>query len=177
MLDVFIKYILGEFRVIWNAPLSFVISTLAATFVIWVALDWRYSGVVAGKVGQLELQDRQILDLKQKIDELTAQPTKLAKPHTRKEEPLTPITGNYFKNERVPLDGFNYTRCTFENVTLVYNGGPFSMTYNTIKGFVITSESPEITSAMKLLFDLGYIKFPGMNETGLLQPSNPVEVK
>jgi hypothetical protein len=50
-----------------NLPTFFVILVLIIGAVWWV-LDWRYSGVLASKNGQIELQDRQLADYRQKLD-------------------------------------------------------------------------------------------------------------
>jgi len=49
MLDVFIKYILGEFRMIADAPVSFVVAVVAGSFLISLAMDWRYGGLISGR--------------------------------------------------------------------------------------------------------------------------------
>jgi hypothetical protein len=35
---------------------------------VWWLMDWRYGAIVASKIGQIELQDRQLADYKQKLD-------------------------------------------------------------------------------------------------------------
>jgi hypothetical protein len=50
-----------------NLPAFFVILVLIIGAVWWV-LDWRYSGILASKNGQIELQDRQLADYRQKLD-------------------------------------------------------------------------------------------------------------
>jgi hypothetical protein len=93
------------------------------------------------------------------------------------QKPLTTVTGKLFKNERVMLDGFKYTRCTFENVTLVYNGGNGEFAYNTVRGFMLASDVPQINYVMKMLFDLGFLKVPLVDDGGQLTPSNPIPLK
>jgi hypothetical protein len=46
MLETFIKYILGEFRMIADAPVSFIVSVLGAALLIWTVLNWRYEGII-----------------------------------------------------------------------------------------------------------------------------------
>jgi hypothetical protein len=53
-----------------NLPTFFVILVLTAG-VIWAAFNWSYSAVLAGKNSQIELQDRQLADYKQKLDGAT----------------------------------------------------------------------------------------------------------
>ncbi len=52
-------------------------------------------------------------------------------------QPKKPVIGQTFRNRRVELDGYSYTNCTFENVTLVYRGEkPFDLAHNTFKNSV-----------------------------------------
>jgi hypothetical protein len=44
-----------------NLPTFFVIVVLIAG-AIWIVVNWSYSGVLASKNGQIELQDRQLAD-------------------------------------------------------------------------------------------------------------------
>ena len=46
MLEAFIKYILGEFRGIAYAPVSFLASAVALSVLVWWVMDWRYQGVI-----------------------------------------------------------------------------------------------------------------------------------
>jgi hypothetical protein len=50
-----------------NLPTFFVIVVLIIGAVWWL-MDWRYGAIVASKTGQIELQDRQLADYKQKLD-------------------------------------------------------------------------------------------------------------
>jgi hypothetical protein len=50
-----------------NLPTFFVILVIIIGAVWWL-MDWRYGAIVASKNGQLELQDRQLADYKQKLD-------------------------------------------------------------------------------------------------------------
>jgi hypothetical protein len=53
-----------------NLPTFFVILVLMVG-AVWVAFNWSYGGVLASKNGQIELQDRQLADYKQKLDGAT----------------------------------------------------------------------------------------------------------
>jgi hypothetical protein len=50
-----------------NLPTFFVVVVLIFGAVWWL-MDWRYGAIVASKTGQIELQDRQLADYKQKLD-------------------------------------------------------------------------------------------------------------
>jgi|SRR5450759_5266886 hypothetical protein len=58
-----------------NLPTFLVILVLMAG-IIWVALNWSYGGVLASKNGQIELQDRQLADYKQKLHGATPEQAK-----------------------------------------------------------------------------------------------------
>jgi hypothetical protein len=61
-MDQIIKYVLGEMRVIADAPVVFLAALLIAAGVIWWALDWRYGGIIANR-------DSDIATLKNRIEE------------------------------------------------------------------------------------------------------------
>ena len=64
------------------------------------------------------------------------------------------VSNRTFRNERVPLDGYSYIGCTFENVIFEYKGeAPFSMRYNTIRGrrIVSTANSKPLAGLIGLL--------------------------
>lgn len=53
-----------------NLPTFFVILVVLIG-AIWVVMNWSYGAVIASKNGQIELQDRQLSDYKQKLDGAT----------------------------------------------------------------------------------------------------------
>jgi archaellum component FlaF (FlaF/FlaG flagellin family) len=72
---------------------------------------------------------------------------------TKWPDPYQPITvvGKTFLNEKVPLDGYSYTHCTFNNVTFTYNGTTtIQVSDSTIKGFTIKSDNPAVEGAILL---------------------------
>jgi hypothetical protein len=73
---------------------------------------------------------------------------------------LIAVMNKAFVNQRVLLDGYIYSKCKFENVTLVYNGeGPFALVEVTFQGlYGISSDSPNIQRILKLMKDMGYLK-------------------
>lgn len=175
--------IAGWPMILANLPTFFLILALIIGAIWWI-MSWRYRDLLASKDGQIELQDRQLADFREKFSGLSAEQVKagveLIKRQQAKAFPsaegtnFTQVRGKTFRNERVLLDGFDYEGCTFENVTLVYNGGAGRMHNNKVAGFIITSDVPEIHSAITLLFNLGLLKIPVMDDTGaVLQPSNP----
>jgi hypothetical protein len=58
-----------------NLPTFFVIVVLV-TGAVWVVIGWSYSGVLASKNGQLELQDRQLADYREKLKGATPEQAK-----------------------------------------------------------------------------------------------------
>jgi hypothetical protein len=58
-----------------NLPTFFVILVLIIGTVWWV-MDWRYGGVLASKSGQIELQDRQLADYRDKLKGATPEEAK-----------------------------------------------------------------------------------------------------
>lgn len=68
-MEAFIKYVLGEMRVIADAPLSFTVALLVIAGVIWWAIDWRYSGILSNRDGVIQNRDSEIALLKSQRDD------------------------------------------------------------------------------------------------------------
>lgn len=51
MLEIVFKYILGESRTIRNAPASAIAIAFGAFAIVWIAMDWRYAGIIASRDG------------------------------------------------------------------------------------------------------------------------------
>jgi hypothetical protein len=64
------------------------------------------------------------------------------------EDPYRPIVvvGKIFTNEKVVLDGYSYSNCTFENVTFVFNGmTPVTMINSKIGGLItLKTDNPSV---------------------------------
>ena len=58
-----------------NLPTFFVILVLMVG-AVWVAFNWSYGGVLASKNGQIELQDRQLADFRDKLKGATPEQAK-----------------------------------------------------------------------------------------------------
>ena len=71
----------------------------------------------------------------------------------------TSVFGKTFRNERVILDGKNFQRCTFENVTFVYNGTtPLQFSENTVRGSIrMDSDNEAVTGALMWARGFGLI--------------------
>jgi hypothetical protein len=67
MFEAFIKYVLGEFRMIWDTPLSFATCVAAVFLITWFAMDWRYGGVISNKDSELSLAKAQRDDYRDKL--------------------------------------------------------------------------------------------------------------
>lgn len=67
------------------------------------------------------------------------------------------VTNKRFINERVPLDGREYSHCDFNNVTFSYNGiSPFRFHDNRISGRIqFSSENPAVLTTFGILDGLG----------------------
>src|ERR1700738_4461531 len=58
-----------------NLPTFFVVLMLMIS-VVWVVLNWSYTGVLASKNSQIELQDRQLADYREKLKGATPEEAK-----------------------------------------------------------------------------------------------------
>jgi|SRR5271166_2184865 len=71
----------------------------------------------------------------------------------RDDFPFKEIRGKTFKDETVQLDGNAFIDCTFDNVTLRFDGeAPFRFTNDHFNGkFSLTSNNPVVKSTMVLV--------------------------
>jgi hypothetical protein len=60
MFEIVVKYILGESRTLRNAPASAIAIILGVFAVVWIAMDWRYAGVIANRDGIIASRDAAI---------------------------------------------------------------------------------------------------------------------
>jgi hypothetical protein len=92
-------------------------------------------------------------------------------------KPYSPIAvvGKTFRNEKVPLDGYSYSNCVFDNVKLIYNGTTAAQINNSkVTGaLVISSDNMAVEGVMLLLGGIGYLK-PGV-DLSHMPPGNKVE--
>lgn len=90
--------------------------------------------------------------------------------------PYTPITvaGKTFRNEVVPLDGYEYINCEFDNVKLLYNGTtPIKLQNNHFNVFpIIKTDSDAVSGAVMLLVGLGiaHANLLDLNPTNVIEP-------
>jgi hypothetical protein len=63
--------LLEQWAVVTAAPIPFAVAVVIAAGLIWLAVGWSYSAVLSSKNAQIELQDRQLSDYKQKLDGAT----------------------------------------------------------------------------------------------------------
>ncbi len=70
------------------------------------------------------------------------------------------IKSKLFRDERVVIGGKEFLDCTFDHVTLVYNGAtPVRMIGHTFDGLtVLTSDDPSIDPAIEFVRELREIK-------------------
>jgi hypothetical protein len=51
MFEIVVKYILGESRTLRNAPASAIAICFGVFAIVWIAMDWRYTGIIANRDG------------------------------------------------------------------------------------------------------------------------------
>jgi hypothetical protein len=83
--------------------------------------------------------------------------------------PPVPVTGRTFINERITLDGNEFSHCDFTNVTFVYNGtAAIKFHDNAVHGRIqFDSDNPSVTSTMIMLAMLNALRpdFELLNNT------------
>jgi MFS family permease len=73
---------------------------------------------------------------------------------TERQQPVqfTRIIGQTFRNTEVPLDNYYYDDCVFENVTFVWNGGPYYLNRARVGGSrQLKTYNPVIVSTVDFL--------------------------
>jgi hypothetical protein len=68
--------LLEQWAVVTAAPIPFAIAVVVAAGLIWLAVGWSYSAVLSGKSAQIELQDRQLADYRDKLKGATPEEAK-----------------------------------------------------------------------------------------------------
>jgi hypothetical protein len=71
VLETIKDYILGEIKVIAGAPVSFVLASLGVVALAWAAVSWAKNSIIDQLNGQIQLQDRQLTDYKEKLNGAT----------------------------------------------------------------------------------------------------------
>jgi len=86
----------------------------------------------------------------------------------RPDFPLKEIREKTFKNETVELDGNAFIDCTFDNVTLKFDGqAPFRFTnshFDNRSKYQITSNNPVISSTIELIGVFLKLQNPAQNQ-------------
>lgn len=59
--------LLEQWAVVTAAPIPFAIVTIILGAVIWIVIGWSYSAILNSKNAQIELQDRQLADYREKL--------------------------------------------------------------------------------------------------------------
>jgi hypothetical protein len=70
-MESLVKYVLGEMNVIAHAPVTIVAALLIVAGVIWWAMDWRYSGIIANRDAELSSARTQRDEYKEKLQGAT----------------------------------------------------------------------------------------------------------
>jgi hypothetical protein len=58
-MEAIIKYVVGEMRVIAEAPAIFTIALLVLSAAVWWAMDWRYGSIINNQGSEIKLLERQ----------------------------------------------------------------------------------------------------------------------
>jgi uncharacterized protein (UPF0333 family) len=97
-------------------------------------------------------------------------------------DPRAALTQHYhqsYNRERVVIDGSSFIQCTFQDVTLVYNGGLTNMDSDIFNRVTFTSDKLEVVAVIAMLAQLDFLKVPFINNgivingTGLRRDSGP----
>jgi hypothetical protein len=107
---------------LYGVALIFVTTTVAT--MIWFLLNLYYRSILASKDAEVALLLRQRDDYKDKLESASPEQVKALKPHVPADwdMPLTKTFRQTFRNQTVDLDGRHFIECSFENVTLRYQG-------------------------------------------------------
>jgi hypothetical protein len=67
-MDQWIQRFADGWPMIWANPKTFALMTAVIITIVWLIVNYSYSTVLSNKNSQIELQDRQLSDYKQKLD-------------------------------------------------------------------------------------------------------------
>src|SRR6266436_1349475 len=88
-----------------------------------------------------------------------------AYPEGSAQQTLQVVFGQTFESENVPLDGHVYDHCTFINVCLLYDGGPYQLQHSTFKDhWKICVKEPPLKNYSSLAFAL-HLNRPNVKQT------------
>jgi hypothetical protein len=87
---------------------------------------------------------------------------------------LTLTENATYRNEVVLISGRKFVGCNFYNVTLLYNGGGTGFDRCKFFGFTIKSDIPDVNGMIVLLHNIGFLKVPVFDQSGIVPPSNPM---
>lgn len=78
------------------------------------------------------------------------------------------VEGKHFQNCEVRLDGFSYIKCTFSNVSFIYNGGAMEFYYNNlIDSYAIKSDVEEIERFVIIQGEFNLLKGTVLTSDGI----------
>jgi hypothetical protein len=178
MLDSIFEHVLQEWNVIWAAmkaaPGVFTLFALCSILVIYGAVEKFYSERIdVMKAHQSFLET--MVGAYSKGGPTAVEHLSISPQHSKETKALTSVIGKSFKNQKVVLDGFSYSDCSFENITFEYSGGTFALTHNHISGGMLFSTKNEAIDAfIQLINAFGFLKIPVLGPQGVISPSNPV---
>ena len=164
----FLEKLLVEWRVIRDAPRSAAFVTIILASIIWFVIHGLSATQMNDLESRIKLRDDQIVGYQSKLNVTTSDEAKTKLDKLQAEvfpkwpEPYRPISvvGKTFRNEVVPLDGYNYSNCEFYNVTFKYNGTTaVQFTHNNIHGsFGFVSDNMAVTGTTAMLRGFGALK-------------------
>ncbi len=157
--DIVTKQYEKELSVIKEAPFACFLTAAVIAAIVIYGFHFVMFTVADMKEDLIKTQTQQITQLK------AAKPNDTNKLESDKtpSTPLKVFEKKTFMNEKVLLDGYKYIDCTFENVTLVYNGGPSEMSGTRItfnKSIPFETNNPAVKQVMKIFNGMGVFK-PG----------------
>jgi hypothetical protein len=77
---------------------------------------------------------------------------------------LETISDQTFRDDRIVLDGHEYTNCTFYNVTFEYDGGPYKFTHNKVYGALFETKNSDMEKAFRFAGAIGLLKIPMLDK-------------
>lgn len=78
------------------------------------------------------------------------------------------VVGRHFRNCKVKMDGKHFNHCTFENATLLYNGGPMALTECTLGPLMAETEDAYIHHFVMMMVHLGIATHQMHTPTGMM---------
>lgn len=127
LLDIAEKYGKKELQVVKKAPFVTIAASLMLSIIWVIAFHISMAAVIGMQKDLTDAYEKENIRLKAKYEPQAMTGDEKKKHEASKDGPmlnLKVVERKKFANQEVPLDGYSYYDCVFDNVTFLFNGEP-----------------------------------------------------